>query len=162
MLPKMSETLSITNIANNSEIQILEFPNNSKIWISELLPIFVIESVAGIFGNIVGLFFPKKLYLRGLSKFCKVFAEIKSLKVGSKMDFSCFMMKFHPKFILRDETKILTPRGDFFGHFGLILGFTPNWRGSHQKEIFDQTHPHPCQTEKSKEQISAKNRQNKI
>ena len=86
----------------------------------------MIESVADIFCNIMGPFFPKKLYLRGFTKFCKVFAEIQSLKVGSKMDFSCFMMKFHPKFILRDETKFFIPRGGLVGHFGLILGFSPN------------------------------------
>ena len=71
-------------------------------------------------------------------------------------------MKFHPKSILRNENKFFTPRGGLVRHFGLLLGFTPNRRGSSQKEISEQAHSLPCQTEKSKMQISEKNTENKI
>ena len=93
---------------------------------------------------------------RGFTRFCKIFAMIQSLRVGSKIDFSCIQVKFHPKSILRNENKFFTPRGGLVGHFGLLLGFTPNRRGSRQKEISEQAHFLPCQTEKSKTQISAK------
>ena len=135
---------------------------NSKIWIWELLSIYLIESVADIFGNIMGTLYPQNVRRRGFTRFCKIFAEIQSLKVGSKIDFSCFLMKFHPKSMIRNENKFFTPRGGLIRHFGLLLGFTPTRWGSRQKEISEQAHSLPCQTEKSKMQISAKNTENKI
>ena len=138
---------------------------NSKIWIWRLLPllpIYLIESVSDIFGNIMGTLYPQNVRRRGFTKFCKVFVEIQSLKVGSKIDFSCFLMKFHPKSIIRNGNKFFTPREGLVQHFGLLLGFTPTRWGSCQKEISEQAHPLPCQAEKSKMQISAKNTENKI
>ena len=52
-------------------------------------------------------------------------AEIQSLKVGSKIDFSCFLMKFHPKSMLRNENKFFIPPEGLVRHFGLLLGFSP-------------------------------------
>ena len=62
---------------------------------------------------------------------------------------------------IHTKKKFFTPRGGLVRHFGLLLGFTPRC-GSRQKEISEQAHSLPCQTEKSKMQISAKNTENKI
>ena len=104
----------------------------------------------------------KNVRRRGFTKYWKIFAEMQSLKVGSKIDFSCFLMKFHPKSILRNENKFFTPREGLVRHFGLLLGFTSTRWGSRKKEISEQAHSLSCQVEKSKMQISAKNTENKI
>ena len=122
----------------------------------------MIEIVADIFGNIMGTLYPHNVRRRGFMRFCKIFAVIQSVKVGSKIDFSCFLMKFHPKSILRNENKFFIPRGGLVLHFGLLLVFTPTRWGWSQKEISEQAHSLSCQTEKSKMQISAKNTENKI
>ena len=59
-------------------------------------------------------------------------------------------------------SRFFIPLGCLVRHFGLLLSFTPNWQGSRQKEISEQAHSFPCQTEKSKMQISAKNTENAI
>ena len=134
---------------------------NSKIWICELLPIDLIGSVADIFGNIMGTLYPQNVRRRGFTRFRKIFAKIQSIKVGSKIDFSCFLMKIHPKSILRNENKFFTPRGGLVRHFGLLLSFTSYQSGSLQKEISERAHSLPCQPEKSNMQISAKNTEKK-
>jgi len=68
-------------------------------------------------------------------------------KLGQKWIFHVLWW-YHPKSILRDENKFFAPRGDLVRHFSLLLGFTSNRWGSRQKEISDQAHPLPCQTEK--------------
>ena len=59
--------------------------------------------------------------------------------------------------MMGDEKIFVTPRGGLVRLFGLPRGFTLNRCGSRQKEISDQAHPLPCQTEKSKMPILAKN-----
>ena len=122
----------------------------------------MIEIVADIFCIIMGTLYPHNVRRRGFMRLCKIFAVIQSVKVGSKIDFSCFLMKFHPKSILRNENKFFTTRRGLVWHFGLPSGCTPTRLGSRQKEISEQVHSIPYQTEKSKMQISAKNRENKI
>ncbi len=61
----------------------------------------MIEIFADIFCNIMETLYLHNVRRRGFMRFCKIFAVIQSVKVGSKIDFSCFLMKFHPKSILR-------------------------------------------------------------
>ena len=64
--------------------------------------------------------------------------------------------------MLGDEKIFVTPRGGLVRLFGLPWGFTPNRYGSSQKEISDQAHPLPCQTEKSKMSILTENLEKKF
>ena len=127
------------------------------------MPRFLTESVAEIFGNMMGTPHAQNVRRRGFMKFYKIFAKLWHLKVESKMAFfHVFIMIFHPKSMLDGENKFVTPRGGLVRLFGLPWGFTPNQLGSRQKEISDQAHPLPCQTEKSKMQTLAKNTENRI
>ena len=64
--------------------------------------------------------------------------------------------------MMGDEKIFVTARGGLVRLFGLPWGFTSNQCASHQKNIFDQAHPHPAQNEKSKMSILGKNREEKF
>ena len=60
----------------------------------ELLPIFPIESVADIFGNMMGTLYPQNVRRRDFMKFHKIFVKIQNFKIQSKMGFHVLWWNF--------------------------------------------------------------------